>query len=127
MKKLVILILLVAASTTSAVVPGHTKGTEVAPFTPKVKPGDFVWKPQVSPAGPVVVIVSIPEQKMAVFRNGVRIGTATVSTGKAGKATPTGVFTALQKKVDHESSIYKGAKMPHMQRLSWTRHLHALG
>jgi hypothetical protein len=57
---------------------------------------------------------------MAVFRNGVRIGTATVSTGKAGKATPTGVFTVLQKKVDHESSIYKGAKMPHMQRLSWS-------
>jgi hypothetical protein len=26
----------------------------------------------------------------------------------------------LQKKVDHESSIYKGAKMPHMQRLTWT-------
>ena len=25
----------------------------------------------------------------------------------------------LQKKVDHESSIYKGAKMPHMQRLTW--------
>jgi hypothetical protein len=34
--------------------------------------------------------------------------------------TPTGVFTVLQKKVDHESSIYKGAKMPHMQRLTWT-------
>jgi hypothetical protein len=43
-----------------------------------------------------------------------------VSTGKPGKATPTGVFTVLQKKVDHESSIYKGAKMPHMQRLTWT-------
>jgi hypothetical protein len=30
------------------------------------------------------------------------------------------VFTVLQKKVDHESSIYKGAKMPNMQRLTWT-------
>jgi hypothetical protein len=26
----------------------------------------------------------------------------------------------LQKKVRHESSIYKGAQMPHMQRLTWT-------
>jgi len=26
----------------------------------------------------------------------------------------------LQKKVDHESSIYKGAKMPNMQRLTWS-------
>jgi hypothetical protein len=43
-----------------------------------------------------------------------------VSTGKPGKVTPTGVFTVLQKKVDHESSIYKGTKMPHMQRLTWT-------
>ena len=57
---------------------------------------------------------------MYVYRNGVRIGRSTVSTGKPGKATPTGVFTVLQKKVQHESSIYKGAKMPHMQRLTWT-------
>ena len=33
---------------------------------------------------------------------------------------PTGMFTILQKKVRHESNIYKGAKMPHMQRLTWT-------
>jgi hypothetical protein len=31
-----------------------------------------------------------------------------------------GVFTVLQKKVRHESSIYKGAQMPHMLRLTWT-------
>ena len=48
-----------------------------------------------------------------------RIGRSTVSTGKKGHGTPTGVFTILQRKVDHESSIYKGAKMPHMQRLTW--------
>jgi hypothetical protein len=50
----------------------------------------------------------------------VRIGRSTVSTGKPGKRTPTGVFTVLQKKVSHESSIYKGAQMPHMQRLTWS-------
>ena len=42
-----------------------------------------------------------------------------VAPAPAGKATPTGGFTILQRKVDHESSIYKGAKMPHMQRLTW--------
>ena len=120
MKKLIAVILITVASSAFALVPGHTKGREVVPFTPEFKPGDYVWKPEVSPAGPVVVVVSLPNQKMAVFRNGVRIGSATVSTGKSGKATPTGVFTVLQKKVDHESSIYKGAKMPHMQRLSWS-------
>ena len=98
----------------------HTKGRAVAPFTPALKPGDYVWHPEISPAGPVVILVSLPEQVLYVYRNGVRIGRSTVSTGKAGKRTPTGVFTVLQKKVDHESSIYKGAKMPHMQRLTWT-------
>lgn len=96
-----------------------TKGREIDPLPKELKPGDYVWVPEVSPAGPVVVIVSIPEQAMFVYRNGVRIGRATVSTGKEGHPTPTGVFTILQKKVDHESSIYKGAKMPHMQRLTW--------
>jgi L,D-transpeptidase catalytic domain len=100
--------------------PGHTQGRAVKPFTSELKPGDYIWQPEVSPAGPVVVFVSLPDQEVYVYRNGVRIGRSTVSSGKAGKATPTGVFTVLQKKVDHESSIYKGAKMPHMQRLTWT-------
>src|ERR1700730_1325783 len=98
----------------------HTKGTPVAPFTPTLKPGDYVWHPELSATGPVVVLVSLPDQILYVYRNGVRIGRTTVSTGKPGKHTPTGVFTVLQKKVRHESSIYKGAKMPHMQRLTWS-------
>jgi hypothetical protein len=98
----------------------HTKGRLVEPSTETLKAGDYVWHPEVSPAGPLVVLVSIPDQLMYVYRNGVRIGRSTVSTGKAGKRTPTGVFTVLQKKVRHESSIYKGAKMPHMQRLTWS-------
>jgi hypothetical protein len=98
----------------------HTKGRLVEPSTETLKAGDYVWHPEVSPTGPVVVLVSIPDQLMYVYRNGVRIGRSTVSTGKAGKRTPTGVFTVLQKKVSHESSIYKGAKMPHMQRLTWS-------
>lgn len=96
-----------------------TKGRQVAPLPKEFKPGDYVWKPEVSPAGPVVIIVSIPEQSMFVYRNGVRIGRSTVSTGAEGHPTPTGIFTIQQKKVDHESSIYKGAKMPYMQRLTW--------
>jgi hypothetical protein len=98
----------------------HTKGREVEPFARTLKPGDYIWHPEVSPSGPVVVLVSLPDQILYVYRNGVRIGRSTVSTGKPGKRTPTGVFTVLQKKVEHESSIYKGAKMPNMQRLTWS-------
>ena len=92
MKQLLIAMLLTAASTALGA-SGHTKGREVAPFTPRLMAGDYVWKPEVSPAGPVVIVVSIPEQKMAVFRNGVRIGSSTVSTGSKGHNTPDGVFT----------------------------------
>src|SRR3984893_3169724 len=110
---------LLAASVTDAA-PGHTKGRAVKPFTSELKPGDYVWHPEVSPARPVVVFVSLPDQLAYVYGTVVRIGRSTVSTGKPVKPTPTGVFTVLQKKVDHESSIYKGAKMPHMQRLTWS-------
>jgi hypothetical protein len=114
-----ILLLLFAGIGWVSAAPSFTKGREIAPLTPEFKPGDYVWKPEVSPAGPVLVIVSVPKQTMIVYRNGVAIGRSTVSTGATGHETPTGIFTILQKKVDHESSIYKGAKMPYMQRLTW--------
>jgi hypothetical protein len=116
-------LLLVAASLAAALTASgasHTKGRVVQPFTSEFKPGDYIWHPEISPGGPVVIIVSLPEQRMYVYRNGVRIGRSTVSTGTKGHTTPTGMFTILQKKVSHESSIYKGAQMPHMQRLTWT-------
>src|SRR5262250_931514 len=99
---------------------GHTKGRAVPQLTSGFKNGDYVWNPEISPAGPVVIIVSLPGQRMYVYRNGVRIGVSTVSTGTKSHATPTGVFTILQKKVSHESNLYKGARMPNMQRLTWT-------
>lgn len=115
-----LLFLTFAMSVTASAAAGHTKGRVVQPLTTEFKPGDYVWHPEISPAGPVVIIVSLPEQKMYVYRNGVRIGRSTVSTGTKGHPTPTGMFTILQKKVRHESNIYKGAKMPHMQRLTWS-------
>jgi hypothetical protein len=119
-RQLALLVVLILAASLTARAAGHTKGRAVQPFTPEFKPGDYIWHPEISPSGPVVVIVSLPEQRMYVYRNGVRIGRSTVSTGKKGHSTPTGMFTILQKKVSHESSIFKGAQMPHMQRLTWT-------
>ncbi len=48
-----------------------TPGREVAPLSPQRKPGDFFRVPEVSPTGPVVLIVSIPKQEWLVYRNGV--------------------------------------------------------
>lgn len=81
--------------------------------------GEFVWKPEASPAGPVVVLVSLNKQEAFVYRNGIVIGYTRVSTGKKGHETPTGVFTVLQKDKDHVSNLYK-AKMPYTERLTWS-------
>jgi lipoprotein-anchoring transpeptidase ErfK/SrfK len=109
-----------AATSLSASAADHTKGRAVQQLTSEFKTGDYVWYPELAPAWPVVVIVSLPEQRMYVYRNSVRIGVSTASTGTKSHATPTGMFTVLQKKVSHESNIYNGAQMPHMQRLAWT-------
>ncbi len=85
----------------------------------KLAPGQYEWQPERSPNGPLLVVVSLDDQTAYVYRNGVQIARSTVSTGRPGKETPTGVFTILQRKVEHESSIYKGAQMPYMQRLTW--------
>jgi hypothetical protein len=50
----------------------------------------------------------------------VRIAVATCSTGAPGHATPTGVFTVLQKDKHHRSSTYNNAPMPNMNRLTWS-------
>jgi hypothetical protein len=84
-----------------------------------LKSGQFVWAPQVAPEGPMLLIVNLSTQRALLFRNGVPIGASTVSTGKTGHRTPTGVFTVLQKQVEHYSSKYDNAPMPYMQRLTW--------
>lgn len=85
----------------------------------KLRPGQFIWQPQLAPAGPMTIVISLPQQLLYVYRNGVRIGASTVSSGKRRHRTPTGVFTILQKQVEHHSNLYDDAPMPFMQRLTW--------
>ena len=84
-----------------------------------LKPGQFIWDGDAVPSGPIVVVVSLPEQRADVYRNGVRIGVTTVSTGKPGHTTPTGIFMVLQKDKDHHSKNYNNAPMPYTERLTW--------
>jgi len=97
-----------------------TPGTAKTVLPAQLKPGEYAWHPELSPRGPIVMIVSLPEQLAYVYRNGVIIGASTVSTGKKGHETPTGVFTILQKHEDHYSNLYANAPMPYMQRLTWS-------
>ena len=84
-----------------------------------LKPGEFIWEGNLEPSGPIVVVVSLPEQMAYVYRNGMRIGVATASTGKKGHRTPTGVFTILNKDKNHHSKTYGNAAMPYSERLTW--------
>ncbi len=110
------------AATAPKAPPKHTStlGTHAKTLPTNLKPGEYLWIPHVSPKGPVVMIVSLPEQRAYVYRNGLLIGASTVSTGKKGYETPTGVFTILQKREDHYSNLYNDAPMPYMQRLTWS-------
>jgi hypothetical protein len=77
------------------------------------------WHPEIAPAGPLVIVVSLDEQQVYVYRNGVAIGVSPISSGKPGYETPTGVYTILQKEREHYSNLYDDAPMPYMQRLTW--------
>ncbi len=85
-----------------------------------LKPGEFTWHPERQRTGPVAIVVSLPEQRVHVYRNGIRVAVSTCSTGKPGHETPTGVFVVLQKDKHHKSSTYDDAPMPNMNRLTWS-------
>ena len=91
----------------------------VLDVAPNLKSGQYVWAPERTGEGPALVIVNLQTQKLAMFRNGVPIAASTISSGKVGHETPTGVFTILQKNRDHYSKTYNNAPMPNMQRLTW--------
>src|SRR4051812_33337707 len=87
----------------------HTKGTPTGKPTGQLKPGEYWWNPQLSPRGPLMVLVSIPEQTMHVYRNGILIGRSTISSGSIGHETPGGVFSILEKNETYRSKKYDNA------------------
>jgi L,D-transpeptidase catalytic domain len=120
--------LLLATALSFAISPLYAQGAKqpLPATTPAeaLKPGEWVWYAEVVPDGPMLLMVSINQQKAYLYRNGVRVAVSTVSTGKKGHETPTGVFTILQKNKDHKSNLYKDSRnqpsaMPYMQRLTW--------
>jgi L,D-transpeptidase catalytic domain len=68
---------------------------------------------------PIMAIVSIKSQQITFYDADGWIFRAPVSTGIKGRETPAGVFAVLEKDLDHHSTLYDDASMPHMQRLTW--------
>src|SRR5437588_12385062 len=96
-----------------------TEGVEVSPETVTLKPGEYVWEPERAPEGPLLIVASVTEQVAYVYRDGIRIARSSVSTGRPGHRTPTGVFTILEEEGHDTSSLYKRAELPQKARGSW--------
>ena len=83
-----------------------------------VKREEFV---QTRPAGaPVMAVVSLSRQRVTLYDADGWIMRAPVSSGRTGYETPAGVYSILQRKVEHFSNLYDDAEMPFMQRLTWS-------
>lgn len=72
------------------------------------------------PQGPLIISISIDQQKVRVYDSNGLFAEDRVSTGMKGHPTPMGVFSIIQKHKMHHSNIYSGAPMPYMQRITWS-------
>ena len=71
-------------------------------------------------SGPLHIVISIKQQRLTLYANGVPVAQSPVSTGVPGHPTPQGVFSIIQKNRFHRSNIYSDAPMPFMQRITWS-------
>ena len=72
------------------------------------------------PKGPLQIFVSIDQQKLHLYSDGMHVADTAVATGVPSLPTPLGVFSVIQKQVFHRSNIYSNAPMPFMQRITWS-------
>ena len=72
------------------------------------------------PQGPLIIAISIDQQKLRVYDANGFYAETPISTGMRGHSTPMGVFSVIQKHKLHHSNIYSNAPMPFMQRITWS-------
>ena len=70
--------------------------------------------------GPLQIFISINQQKLHLYSDGVHVADTSIATGVPSLPTPLGVFSIIQKQVFHRSNIYSNAPMPYMQRITWS-------
>lgn len=57
-----------------------------------LNPGEFIWKGDAASAGPIVVLVSLVEQKAYIYRNGIEIGRSTLAIKTSARQVGTHAF-----------------------------------
>ena len=84
------------------------------------RPRPTLKETNAKPHGPLIIAVSIEQQKVRVYDSNGLFAESPVSTGMKGHSTPMGVFSVIQKHKLHHSNIYSNAPMPYMQRITWS-------
>lgn len=84
------------------------------------KKAELAEKESAKPQGPLIISISIAQQRMRIYDANGFFAETPVSTGMPGHPTPMGVFSVIQKHKLHHSNIYSGAPMPYMQRITWS-------
>lgn len=79
----------------------------------------FFWYLEIVFSGLVVVVVSLDEQNIYVYCNGVVIGVGLISLGKFGYEMLLGVYSILQKECEYCFNFYDDVLMLYMQWFIW--------
>jgi len=83
----------------------------------EIEPGHYLWRDVPRGAGEERVVISLTEQLAYLYRGDTLVAAASISTAKAPRITPTGIFTVLEKRPMYRSKKYDNAPMPFMQRI----------
>ncbi len=75
---------------------------------------------KISAKEPVQIVISLPRQRVSIYKGGQIVASSRISSGKSGHRTPPGIFSIIQKNKRHFSNLYNSAPMPYMQRITWS-------
>ncbi len=67
-----------------------------------------------------MAVVSLSNQRVTIYDAVGWIMRAPVSSGRKGYETPAGIYSVIQKEVEHYSNLYDDGYMPFMQRITWS-------
>jgi hypothetical protein len=80
---------------------------------------EYEWRPELSPTGPVSILISGQDRTAYVYRNGVEIGSAALHIDNPEQPLAEGVFAILEGHADHQNPWVPGRPAPRWMAV-WT-------
>jgi hypothetical protein len=69
---------------------------------------------------PLLAVAALRQQHITVYDAQGKMLEASISSGTSGVESPAGIFSVVQKELEHHSNLFDDALMPYMQRITWT-------